>query len=113
MSTATIPDLWPTDLEPAAAEPTPVAILRQQGHLLGQRTGNAVYGEVESLDARDESAFRQPTTFAHTLFLISAYVGYSRPILKVHHDLDIYPATVTSFATDDPKCLFPLEIIEV
>jgi len=113
MSAAAIQDLWPTDLEPADSEPTPVAILRQQGHLLGQRTGNAVYCEVESLDAQDASVGRQPTTFTHTLFLISAYVGYSRPILRVQHDLDIYPATVTSFATDDPKCLFPLEKIEV
>ena len=60
-----------------------------------------------------KKAILQPTRFTHTLFLISAYVGYSRPILRVQHHLGIYPATVTSFGTDDPKCLFPLETVEV
>ena len=45
-ATATIPDLWPTDFG-VGTEPTPSTILRQQGYILGERTKDVVYGEVE------------------------------------------------------------------
>jgi hypothetical protein len=88
MSTATIPDLWPTDLDPSDSEPPPAAILRQQGQLLGQRTGNVVYGEVESQSNTGQSG----DEFNHYFYLNCAYLGYRRLLLSVRHGLAPYPA---------------------
>lgn len=101
MSTATITDLWPDDLDPiATAEPTPVAILRHQGQLLGQRTGNAVYGEVRSEQVGSGPSETRPNEFIHTFVLTSGYVRYARALLFVRHGLKPYPATFVAFKTD-------------
>lgn len=97
---ATARDLWPDDLVPLTPEPTPAAILRHQGQLLGQKTGNAVYGEVRSeQDGQGPSEIR-PNKFTHTFLLTSGYLRYSRPILYVQHDLTTYPADVIAVKPD-------------
>ena len=89
MSTATIPDLWPTDLDPPVAEPTPSGVLRQQGYLLGQRTGNVVYGEVRSQSFMDQDGL---DLFIHSFHLRCSYMEYDRVLLSVKHGLIPYPA---------------------
>ncbi len=101
MSTvATARDLWPDDLAPLTPEPTPAAILRQQGRLLGQKTGNAVYGEVRSEQDGNGPSEVRPNKFTHSFQLTSGYLRYSRPILYVQHGLQPYPADVISVKPD-------------
>lgn len=89
-ATATIPDLWPTDFN-VGSEPSPSTILRQQGYILGERTGDVVYGEVES-------KLEEPGRFLHTLFLSSPFVKLRQYALFVRHGLEPYPAEVTLVA---------------
>ena len=97
MSLATIPDLWPIALEPTDKQLAPVAILRQQGHHLGQRTGNAVYGEVESwADSVPDTNVPSTSRFHHKLTLVSAYLGYRRDVVAISHLESLYPVTAAS-----------------
>jgi hypothetical protein len=78
-------NLWPTDFE----EPpvlTPVAILRQQGQALGQRTQNIVVGRVKT--------YTIPQGFRQTFELWCAPLGYATEFLWVDHGIDLYPATI-------------------
>lgn len=86
-ATTTIPDLWPTDFN-VGSEPSPSTILRQQGYILGERTGDVVYGEVES-------KLEGPGRFLHTLFLSSPFVKLRQYALIARHGLAPYPAEVT------------------
>jgi hypothetical protein len=88
MTTTTIPDLWPTSFGDAGP-PTPVAILRQQGVLLGQKTGNLVYGEVHSRATGLGE-------FAHTFEVTAPLLGYRHPILVVTHKVSPYPAQLSA-----------------
>lgn len=89
-ATATELDLWPADLEPKG-EPSPSAILRQQGYRLGERTGDVIYGEVESIYENGE--------FRHTLVLIASYLKLRRRLVEVKHKLEPYPAEVWALDT--------------
>lgn len=100
MSTTATPDLWPDDLLPAGAEPTPVAILRRQGQLLGQRTGNAVYGEVHSEQVGSNPNNEGSNEFLHRFVLKSGYIRYTRTILYVRHGLRPYPANYIAVKPD-------------
>ena len=100
MSTATASDLWPADLLPAAAEPTPAAILRRQGQLLAERTGNAVYGEVQSEQVGTRPSNEGTNEFLHRFLLTSGYVRYTRTILFVRHGLQAYPAQFVALKPD-------------
>ena len=85
MST-TIPDLWPeVSVEPE--QPSPVSILRQQGLLLGKRTENLVYGEVQS---RAHASW----TFAHLLEIVAPSLAYRRPLVVAYHEVKAYPAKI-------------------
>lgn len=101
MSPTALTDLWPDDLDPVAtAEPTPVAVLRLQGQLLGKRTGNAVYGEVRSEQVGSGPSEKRPNEFMHTFLLTSGYVRYTRALLFVRHGLSPYPASFVALKTD-------------
>src|SRR4051794_15053321 len=84
--TATIPNLWPDSFgEPP--EPTPVAILRQQGILLGQKTGNLVYGEVQSRALPSGE-------FMHILQITAPLLAFRQAVAVVIHKVDLYPLLV-------------------
>jgi hypothetical protein len=84
--TPTIRDLWPEKFgEPT--QPTPVAILRQQGLLLGQKTENFVYGEVQS------RAYPSGE-FAHVLEVVAPLLAFRQPIAVAYHYVDVYPARI-------------------
>ena len=90
---ATIPDLWPEDFGLKDKEPSPSAILRQQGYRLGQRTQDAVFGELES---KQES----PGRFLHTLWLSAPYLKLRQYAIYVRHGLDQYPVEVVLLNAD-------------
>jgi hypothetical protein len=87
-ATATIPDLWPEDFGVKDKQPLPSAILRQQGYRLGERTRDAVFGEVESTQ-------ESPGRFLHTLWLSAPYLKVRQYALLVRHGLEGYPAEVS------------------
>jgi hypothetical protein len=77
-------DFWPDDLA-AVAVVTPVAVLREQAALLGEKTGGLVLGEVKS-DATTDGLF------IHQFFLtVPALGGYRYELLRVLHPLQIVP----------------------
>jgi len=93
--TPTIPDLWPDSF---GESPTlsPLAILRQQGILLGQKTENFVYGEVRS--------WGHPAgEFAHVLEVVAPHLAFRQPIAVAYHTVDVYPAKL---GRPDPKSPF-------
>lgn len=81
-----IPDLWPEDLVAGGQQTTPLAVLRRQGLALGEKTHNLVYGEVQS------RAFSDGKRFEHTFVLVAPLLGYRTPLLRVTHDVSLYPA---------------------
>jgi hypothetical protein len=85
-------DLWPDDLKPTG-EPSPSAILRQQGYRLGERTDQVVYGEVDSKLEND--------LLRHTMSLSSSYLKLSRPLLVVETRLVPSPYPAQVWAVDD------------
>lgn len=85
----TIPDLWPADFG-ITEEPSPVSILRQQAHLLGQRTQNFVVGEVES-------KAEKPNGFLHTLYLTASLLDFRQALLHARHSVDYYPVQLAIY----------------
>lgn len=81
-ATATIPDLWPTDFN-VGSEPSPATILRQQGYILGERTRNVVFGEVESSMAGE--------AFSHHFFINAPFCKVRQFTLIASHGLQPYP----------------------
>lgn len=82
----TVPDLWPPDFG-VEEKLAPVAILRQQGAALGERTQNIVVGRVNTQG--------NPQGFTHEFILYCPPLGYQIRILDVEHSLDFYPAKIT------------------
>jgi hypothetical protein len=85
----TIPDLWPPDFG-ITHQPSPASILRQQGHLLGQRTQNFVIGEVESKSEK-------PNGFLHTFYLTAPLLDFRQALLHVRHRVEFYPAELAIY----------------
>lgn len=81
-ATATIPDLWPTDFN-VGAEPSPATILRQQGYILGERTRNVVFGEVESSMVGEGG-------FSHRFFITAPFCKVRQFTLIASHDVQPY-----------------------
>ncbi len=84
----TIPDLWPADIIPPD-QPSPVAVLRQQGYLLGQKTRNFVVGEVQSSGS--------PREFNHEFWISASLLNVRVRVCSVQHGIRFYPAKVKTF----------------
>jgi hypothetical protein len=98
--TAKIPDLWP----PLSESPqlTPLAILREQGKLLGQRTANQVYGEVQTQADSGDGSFR------HILWVVAPFLGFRKPLAVAIHKIAFYPAQVgQAVETSTPGFIVP------
>lgn len=89
MATA-IDDLWPAEIARATGPVPPIAILKQQASLLGQRTKNLVEAEVETKTADYQRILR------HTFNLVAPVLNFYRyPLLTVEHYVtQMYPATI-------------------
>jgi hypothetical protein len=85
-----IQDLWPSDLD-APAVLTPVAILRRQASLLGQKTKNFVVANVGSMASGDQ--------FQHNFELVAPALGnYRHTLFDVRHKLDpLYPVEINIY----------------
>jgi len=86
-------NLWP-DVESESVL-TPVAILREQADLLGQKTKNVVTARVTGGQA---SLYGVMTSkgFVYTLSLVApALDNYAYDILRVRHGMQIYPVQVS------------------
>jgi hypothetical protein len=79
-------DLWPKDIG-AGNLVTPVAILREQAALLGQKTQQLVTAEVTTQTRQEK--------FAHSFHLVApALDNYKYEIFSVHHGITFYPMQV-------------------
>jgi hypothetical protein len=90
-------NLWP-DVESDTVL-TPVAILRQQADLLGQKTKKVVTARVSGGPddiVSGPSPLRTRPGFAYTLSLVApALDNYAYDILRVRHGMQIYPVQVS------------------
>jgi hypothetical protein len=84
-----IPDLWPASF--GESQVTPLAILREQAHLLAPKTDGVIYGEVKTI--RWDSSSEGKERFRHTLFIRVPSLGdYRLELLTIQHDtLEYYP----------------------
>ena len=89
--TSTTLDLWPPDLEPTDIV-SPVAILRSQALVLGDRTDHRLQGSVVTRLSHSN------TRLSHVFSLVSpALSGYQYALLTVSHDFNLYPLIVRAF----------------
>jgi hypothetical protein len=79
-------NLWPTDFG-EVAQKTPVAILREQGQALGERTANVVVGSVSPRRADNDE-------FEYDFNLYSAPLGYNTWLFRIQHGIDLYPVRI-------------------
>lgn len=94
-----IPDLWPQlDEQP---QTPPIAILRQQGVWLGQRTANLVYGEVLT------KAFPGQGEFLHVLWVVAPFLGFRKPLVAAAHKVGLYPVQVGPALEATPGHIVP------
>ncbi len=82
-------DLWPTDLPSESITVTPVAILRQQATLLGNKTKNIV-----------EARIKPPMTtlpdgkFYYRFDIMAPCIGdYFYSLFTIFYSIDFYPVT--------------------
>jgi len=85
-----VDDLWPEKLESAKIRP-PVAILKEQASLLGQKTKNVVEGAVSEVFTDDEEK-----TMEYSFNLVApALGGYRYRLFTMSHDIRMYPLIIT------------------
>lgn len=81
-------NLWPDDISVTEQVP-PVAILKEQGSLLGQRTKNLVEGRVSAADAEGPGFSDQD--FCYEFDLVAPALGYRYQLFRIQHGVDFYP----------------------
>jgi len=85
-----VDDLWPEELESAKIRP-PVAILKEQASLLGQKTKNLVEGVVSEV-----STLEMEETIEYSFNLVApALGGYRYRLFTMSHDIRMYPLIIT------------------
>ena len=86
-----VEDLWPEKLESAKIRP-PVAILKEQASLLGQKTKNVVEGAVSEVFTGDED---EEETMEYSFNLVApALGGYRYRLFTMRHDIRMYPLII-------------------
>lgn len=84
-------DLWPEDIATNVSELTPVAILKQQASLLGDKTKNLVEAQVETR-AVDFQRFLE-----HSFYIVAPALDHYRYLLfRVTHPGTLYPVEIVS-----------------
>jgi hypothetical protein len=89
-----IPDLWP-EIEQTQVVP-PVAILREQAALLGQKTNYLLQGRVQTtVDLHGR--------FVHSFYIVApALDDYTYKLFEVKHDANQYPVEADSLGRTGP-----------
>lgn len=85
-----VDNLWPTDIEARSGQLSPVAILKQQAALLGERTKNLVEAEVET------KATDYQRQLQHWFYLVAPALDfYKYPLFRVEHPaIRFYPLRI-------------------
>ncbi len=85
-----VDNLWPTDIEAHSGQLSPVAILKQQAALLGERTKNLVEAEVET------KATDYQRQLQHWFYLVAPALDfYKYPLFRVEHPaIRFYPLSI-------------------
>lgn len=84
-------DLWPETFGPSHKLP-PVAILRYQAKLLGQKTNSHVLADVVS-----DAPGNQGGTIFHSFFLVAPFLGDFRyKLFYIGHNVNLYPVTLVN-----------------
>ncbi|MCZ6675995.1 MAG: hypothetical protein O7E52_01970 [Candidatus Poribacteria bacterium] len=83
-----IPDLWPDDIAVTNDLKPPVAILRQQAALLGEKTQNLVEAEISSSSIG--SGFRH-----HFNLVVPALDNYRFRLFYITHPISLYPINIS------------------
>jgi hypothetical protein len=82
-------DLWPSDIVQNDVKP-PVAILKEQASLLGNKTKNLVTAEVH-LDDPDDYGYSIVNFNYRFLIIAPALNNYQFKLFSVAYDVDLYP----------------------
>ena len=82
-------DLWPDDIPTYTNLKPPVAILKEQGALLGGKTSNLVEGVVNTASSSDGA-------FSASFLILGTAINYSYKLLSMSHSIDMYPLTITT-----------------
>src|SRR5262245_12465822 len=90
--TPVVPDLWPPDFGTSSL-PSPASILRQQAHILGQRTRNVVVGEIESHSGKVDGSVQ----FRHEFSLTAPLLDFQERILHIRHGVEVYPVELVPY----------------
>lgn len=84
-----VDDLWPEKLESAKIR-SPVAILKEQASLLGQKTKNVVEGVVSEFPTLE-----MEETMEYSFSLVApALGGYRYRLFTMSHDIRMYPLII-------------------
>jgi len=101
---AQIQDLWPQDLA-VRKQRAPVAILRHQATLLGQKTNFLLEGRVHTEGNEGE--------FAHKFYIVApALNDYSHLLFSIRHGITLYPLTLTVTGEMDRPILDEGELLD-
>ena len=92
-------NLWPEDITVTGQVP-PVAILKEQGSLLGQRTQNLVVGRVSAADPEGPDSEQD---FCYEFDLVAPSLGYRYQLFKVQHGAEFYPLAIYWDSPDNEK----------
>ena len=80
-------DLWPDDLlEPENLIDAPVNIVRTQGKILGDKTGNVINGQAHRI-----SKSRTGREFGFVFQLVAPTISYSFSLFTFEYNIDLYP----------------------
>jgi hypothetical protein len=88
-----IADLWPPEVGTTSVVP-PLAILRRQAAILGERTQNLLEGQVDTLTEGDQ--FRQ------LFYIVAPSLSYRYKLFEVRHGVSGYPVYY-----EFPRRVFP------
>jgi hypothetical protein len=80
-------NLWP-DQFTELKERTPISIMREQAHALGERTANIVLGKVEA------AGMVGPNKLAYSFIVYCPPLGHRIGLFTFYHDFNLYPVTI-------------------
>ncbi len=78
-------DLWPANIADSRLT-TPVAILKEQAALLGEKTKQLVKGEVSTQTTGN--------LFVHHFYLVAPTLNYKYELFTASHVINFYPLTL-------------------
>jgi hypothetical protein len=81
-------DLWPEDIGYRGKLAAPSIILKEQGELLGNKTGNIVVGEVRR---RKPSTVEEANKLTYRFLISCPSLSYAYEFFSIMHEVVFYP----------------------